>query len=110
MTTETRGGRTRTITVPDSPIGRLLARMLIITSLLPYAALPLGSSTNLPLSSIIAIGLLLTQWRHGALMFITATMLAVPAVSAVVRLFFAAEPPMASGIATWILYTLPLPA
>lgn len=110
MTTETRSGPARSLTVSASRIGSLLARILVITSLLPYAAVPLGSSTNLPLSSIIAVGLLLTLWRNGALMFVTAGMLAVPAVSAVVRLFFDTEPPMASGIATWFFYVLPLPS
>lgn len=73
---------------PTSRAGALSARLLIVTSALPYLALPLGSSTNLPLSTVLAGWLLLRNAHRVRLMAYTALLLLLPLLAAGLRMFF----------------------
>lgn len=48
---------------------RFLITLLIVLSFLPYAALPIGANTNLPLSSIMSIPVIFAGLRTGRLRF-----------------------------------------
>lgn len=100
----------RWVMPPTSRAGALSARLLIVTSALPYLALPLGSSTNLPLSTVLAGWLLLRNAHRVRLMAYTALLLLLPLLAAGLRMFFSPEPFSIAGQLTWMLYSLPLPA
>lgn len=85
------------------------ARLLVISSALPYLALPLGSSTNLPLSTLLAGWLLVSGVRNTRILVATTVLLAAPLAASGLRMFVSAEPWSLSGQLTWVFYVLPLP-
>lgn len=90
--------------------GGFAARLLVVSSALPYLALPLGASTNLPLSTLLAGWLLLRNLHRGRILACTVVLLLVPLLASGVRMFISPEPFSVSGQVTWIFYLLPLPA
>lgn len=90
--------------------GSLAARLLVLSSALPYLALPLGASTNLPLSTLLAGWLLLRNLHRGRILACSVVLLLVPLLASGVRMFVSPEPFSVSGQLTWIFYLLPLPA
>lgn len=92
--------------------GRTRKDWLAITHLallfLPYAAVPLGASSNLPLWVLTGALLILTrhrQLRHGWLLFF---LFLAPLASAFALQW--ATPPPLQGVVTWFLYLSGIPA
>ena len=89
--------------------GGFTARLLVIASSLPYLALPLGSSTNLPLSTLLAGWLVARNLHRWRILVGTTLLMFFPLLAAGVRMFFSPEPFSIPGQLTWIFYVLPLP-
>lgn len=93
---------------PGTRLDRGLAGALIVLSALPYAAVPLGSNTNLPLSSVISVLLILRCARHMPVMWTALLVGAVPFFASAVRMFLSPTPVQIPGSITWLVFTLPL--
>lgn len=89
-------------------LDRGLSAALIVLSALPYAAVPMGSNTNLPLSSLVAAVLILRCGRHMPVMWTALLVGAVPFLASFVRMFFTSQPVQIPGSITWLVFTLPL--
>lgn len=89
-------------------LDRALAAVLIVLSVLPYAAVPLGSNTNLPLSSLVAVVLIVRCGRHMPVMWTALLVGAVPFAASFLRMFFTSQPLQIPGSITWLVFTLPL--
>lgn len=110
------------------PIEGILARLLIVTSVLPYLAFSMGSNTNLPLSSVIAAGLVLRaalvgvgprrmrnvgrgrtrELQNEKLLKLAGVIVFLPMLANFVRMFFDPEPWLPSGMITWLIASVPL--
>lgn len=94
--------------VHGTALDRALSGALIVLSALPYAAVPLGSNTNLPLSSVVCVALILRCTRHMPVMWTALLVGAVPFLASFVRMFLTPQPLLVSGSFTWLVYTLPV--
>ncbi|MDO4919643.1 hypothetical protein [Kocuria sp.] len=92
---------------PGTRLDRALSGALLVLSALPYAAVPLGSNTNLPLSSVVSVVLVLRCARHMPVMWTALLVGAVPFFASAVRMFLTPEPLQIPGSITWLVFTLP---
>ncbi len=107
------GGRDRTApggvgTGHGTRLDRGLSAALIVLSALPYFAVPLGANTNLPLSSVVSMLLILRCARHMPVMWTALLVGAVPFLASFVRMFVSPQPVLVSGSITWLVSTLPV--
>ena len=93
---------------PGTRLDRALAGALIVLSALPYVAVPLGSNTNLPLSSVVSVLLVLRCTRHMPVMWTALLVGVVPFAASAVRMFLSPVPVQVAGSITWLVFTLPL--
>lgn len=93
-----------------SRIDSAAAHAVVITPFLPYAALPLGANTNLPLSSIVATYLIVRFLRNSTILVYTVVALAVPFAATFVRSFVSPHQVEIAPYIAWTAYALPLPA
>ncbi|WP_312919493.1 hypothetical protein [Kocuria sp.] len=91
-----------------SAVDQALAGALIVLSALPYAAVPLGSNTNLPLSSVVAVVLILRCTAHMPVMWTAVLVGATPFFASAVRMFLTPQPVQIPASITWLVFTLPL--
>ncbi|ROZ63271.1 hypothetical protein EDL96_06945 [Kocuria soli] len=88
---------------------RALSALLILLSAFPFAAIPLGGNTNVPMSSLVAGILVLRAARHVPLLVVAALFAAVPFFSAFIRMFYDPTPLEIVPVITWVAATLALP-
>lgn len=88
-------------------LDRNLSRALLVLSALPFAALPMGSNTNLPLTSVVAVLLIARCAKYMPIMWTALLVAAAPFFAAAVRMFISPEPWQVAGSVTWVVFTLP---
>lgn len=86
----------------------VLSGLLLVLSALPFFALPLGSDTNLPLSSVICVVLIARYRRHRTVLAVAAIVAVAPFFATFIRMFFAPEPWQPVETLAWMIYTLPI--
>lgn len=87
---------------------RVLACLLIVLSALPFAAIPLGANSHLPISSVVSGLLILRCRRSSPLMAIAIGTAMIPIVMAFIRMFVDPEPWRPGPTILWVVFTLPL--
>lgn len=90
-------------------LDRALAAALILLSAFPYAGIPVGGATNIPMSSVVAGLLVLRAMRYLPLIVCAVLLAAVPFFSAFIRLFLTPDPLQLIPTITWVAATLALP-
>lgn len=85
-----------------------IARLTLLFSVLPYVAIPMGRNTNLPLSSVLAVWLIVRGVRDRRILLMALVITLTPLVADFVRMFFVAEPWSQSGMITWIIASVPV--
>ncbi|WP_394940684.1 hypothetical protein [Psychromicrobium sp. YIM B11713] len=91
-------------------LDRIVAVALIISSVLPYFALPLGVSTNVPFSSIFGGYLLIRGCRDRRIFWLSAGVLLAPFLASFFRMFITSEQWSVAGSLTWVISLIPLSA
>lgn len=83
------------------------AVLLVVLCFLPYAALPVGNNTNVPLSSLLALTFLPTVLAHQRLALLLGAMLLGPMAQTMALTIIGHEVSLAAAIA-WALHAAPL--
>jgi hypothetical protein len=96
---------------PSGSVIKSLAVVFLYTTFFPYLAIPVGQSTNLPISSVLGFVLILSSIQYLTVVRNYIVLLAFPPVSAVTGWFFLAQNEQGvSGLLTWAAYIVPFPA
>lgn len=90
-------------------MAKALAVAAVVLGFLPYAALPAGANTNLPLSSFAAAALIAATMRHPGVFWTTFAVVAIPFVSTLAQMILAPHAVPLAPIIAWIAYSLALP-
>lgn len=86
----------------------LMCWALVVTSLAPYMAINIGSNTNLPVSSIVALYFVSEVLRRPVLAVTVVAMLLTPSFAAFVGILAGMSPTNAIAIFVWIGHVMPL--
>lgn len=95
-------------TLTFTALDRWVARLMLVASVLPYLALSMGRSTNLPVSSILAAWLIVRGARDWRILRMSVLLALIPVAADFLRMFFVAEQWSQSGILTWIIASAPV--
>lgn len=86
-----------------------LAFAVVVLGFLPYAALPAGANTNLPLSTFASVALIALTMRHRGVFWTTFAVLVLPFASTLLQMAFAPHAIAPAPMVAWIAYSLALP-
>ncbi|NYE94601.1 hypothetical protein FHU41_000822 [Psychromicrobium silvestre] len=89
---------------------QIVAVGLILTSVLPYFAVSIGISTNMPISSLFGAYLLIRWFRDSRILWLSLLTLLAPFFATFLRLFFGGEAWSPATSLTWVLAIIPLSA
>lgn len=91
------------------PVTTLIAIATIILSFVPYAALSVGASTNLPLTTFGCVALIVITLRHRGVFWVTFVVVVAPLAATGLQLAVGSTVVLIPPLIAWITYSLAVP-